>query len=111
DPATLDRPTENPGWTVRNLAAHVAVGTDDFIKMCARPLSRGRNVMPVPIPAAVGRMIGNWTNARAVKKYRTAQPADLVAALDEVWLTGIRPARGMTEHDDLGPHGVRMQLE
>lgn len=81
-PADLDRPTANPGWTVRNLAAHIATA-DDFTAMCVKPLSRGKGLMPIPVPSAIVSWIGNRQNASAVKSLATAGAAELVTALDE----------------------------
>ena len=60
DPAKLDRPTANVGWTVRNLAAHVAMGSDSPMGMAAPKLSGGS-----PSPAS------SWS--RPQSKTRTAR--------------------------------------
>jgi uncharacterized protein (TIGR03083 family) len=82
DTDKLDRPTDNPGWTVRNLATHLAVGADGLTGMAAPRLSAGKSLLPVPLPISLFRMIGNFSNGRDAKKYAKATPADLVKAMD-----------------------------
>jgi hypothetical protein len=80
-PNDLGRLTDNPGWTVRNLGAHMATA-DDFTARCIKPLSLGKNLVPIPVPDRIAGWIGDRQNAGAVKKQASASAAALVAALD-----------------------------
>jgi hypothetical protein len=81
DASQLARPTPNPGWDVRALAAHIATA-DDFVPFCAKKLAAGKNVLPIPIPAFIEDFIGRIGNKSTVKRHRVADAAALVAALD-----------------------------
>lgn len=84
-PEQMSLPTENEGWTVRNLATHVAVGSDAIIPRMAPALAKGRGLLPipVPIPGFLFTMIANRSNASDVKKHANASAADLVKAMEE----------------------------
>jgi Mycothiol maleylpyruvate isomerase N-terminal domain len=81
DRQALDLPTDTPGWTVRNLAAHIAA-SDSLVVLAVKPLSQGKNMTPLPLPAFVGRKIGDMINRRVVKKHAEARTAELLALID-----------------------------
>ncbi len=90
DVSRLDNPTANKGWTVRNLATHVAIGSDGFLTMVAPKLAAGKGLLPVPLPGGIFKIIGNFDNGRQVKKNAKATPADLVKLMDEAHAKGAR---------------------
>jgi hypothetical protein len=98
DPNGLDRSTDYPGWTARNLAAHIAA-SDDIVAMCARALSRGKNLLPIPMPGFLGQWLGNRTNGATIRKYKNADVAALVAVLDAAH------AKASSALDQVGPNG------
>ena len=81
DAAALDRPTDNPGWTVRDLAAHVA-SSDEMVLMCAKRLAQGKNVLPVPMPGRVFEWMGSRMNGRTVRRHRRDNVTQLVGHLE-----------------------------
>ena len=83
DPDKLERATENHGWTVRNLATHVAIGSDSPLGMAAPKLARGKPLLPVPVPTWLFTKIGDLDNARQAKKRARSAPEELVGLMDE----------------------------
>jgi len=70
----LARPTTNPTWRVRQLAAHIAEDDGGSLYV-GRLLARGRN-------AKAPEIMVNLANWWTLRKYKRARPADLVAVLD-----------------------------
>jgi hypothetical protein len=79
--ADLERPTDNAGWTVRNLAAHIAEA-DALVASSAKRLSQGKNPFFLPLPTPIANWLGNMRNKSSVKKYRAATTAELVTLAD-----------------------------
>jgi len=79
--ADLDRPTQNAGWTVRNLAAHIAEA-DTVLASSAKRLSQGKNPFFLPFPTPVAMWFADMHNKSAVKKYRAATTAELSTLAD-----------------------------
>lgn len=87
--ADMDRPTPNPRWKVRQLAAHIAED-DAGALYVGKLLARGKN-------AKAPDFLINLTNWWGLRKYRRARPADLLPVLDDrhqkllTWLDSVAP--------------------
>jgi hypothetical protein len=93
--ADLERPTANPGWRVRQLAAHIAED-DGGTLYVGKLLAQGKN-------AKAPDFLVNLANWWSLRKHRRARAADLLAVLDRkhqallAWLDTLTPedlARG-----------------
>lgn len=91
----LDRPTANAGWTVRNLATHIAIGSDGMIGLVAPKLAKGKGVLPVPLPTWLFTKIGDIDNGRQKKKHAKATPAELVKLMDATHAKGAAALAGI----------------
>jgi len=109
--ADLERPTENAGWTVRNLAAHIAEA-NTIVASSAKRLSQGKNPFFLPLPTPIANWLGNMRNKSSVKKYRAATTAELVTLADTAHakasevLDGV-PAEGWQKATKMPAFGVQ----
>jgi len=74
-PSDMARPTANPRWKVRQLAAHIAED-DGGTLYVAKILAKGKN-------AKAPTFVVNLANWWSLRKYSKAQPADLLAVMDK----------------------------
>jgi Mycothiol maleylpyruvate isomerase N-terminal domain len=81
DAAALDLPTDNSGWTVRNLAAHIATGAS-IVTMSAPRLADGKGLSSLPVPNWLGNKIGDMFNKRTVKNHAQDGVAELLGLID-----------------------------
>jgi hypothetical protein len=72
--ADMDRPTPNPKWNVRKLAAHIAEDPAGAVYV-GKILARGKN-------ARAPDFVVNLFNWWSLRKYKGASASDLVTALD-----------------------------
>lgn len=72
--ADLGRPTPNPTWRVRQLAAHIAED-DGGTLYVGKQLAKGKNAKA---PDVVVNLLNWWS----LRKYKKARSADLVAVID-----------------------------
>jgi hypothetical protein len=72
--ADMDRPTPNPKWNIRKLAAHIAEDPAGAVYV-GKLLARGKN-------ARAPDLVVNVANWWGLRKYRNASASDLVAVLD-----------------------------
>jgi hypothetical protein len=70
----MDRPTPNPKWNIRKLAAHIAEDPAGAVYV-GKLLARGKN-------ARAPDLVVNIANWWGLRKYRNASASDLVAVLD-----------------------------
>jgi hypothetical protein len=70
----MERPTPNPKWNVRKLAAHIAEDPAGALYV-GKLLARGKN-------ARAPDFVVNLFNWWGLRKYKNAAPSDLVAVLD-----------------------------
>ncbi len=109
--ADLERPTENAGWTVRNLAAHIAEA-NTIVASSAKRLSQGKNPFFLPFPTPVANWLGNMHNKNAVKKFRASTSAELLTLADTAHakasevLDGV-PAEGWQKATKMPAFGVQ----
>ena len=94
----LERPTSNPRWKVRQLAAHIAEDDGGTVYV-GKLLAKGKN-------AKAPNFVVDLANWWSVRKHKWARAADLVAVLDAkhrellAWLAALTPealARGGEE--------------
>lgn len=98
----LARPTANPGWRVRQLAAHIAED-EGGVLFIGKRLARGKNVKA---PAFLVDLLNWWT----LRKHRRARPADLLSLIETRhrelmhWLDDL-PAESMTRGAEVSQLG------